>query len=90
MRSEPPPGEPDTAWLAAEVLEPCATVARYVHDEAELAEGIEQGKLAFILAPIPIPMVIETALAGRVMPPKSTLFWPKPRTGILLRDINPS
>ena len=44
------------------------------------------GRVAFLLAPIPIKEVVDAALAGRVMPPKSTLFWPKPRTGLLLRD----
>jgi uncharacterized protein (DUF1015 family) len=88
MAATPEEGDPDTAWLAAQVLEPLGAQTTYVHDEAELAEGVAGGATGFIMAPLPIPMVIQTALAGRVMPPKSTLFWPKPRTGMLLRDLD--
>jgi uncharacterized protein (DUF1015 family) len=58
----------------------------YEHDLDEVAAGVAGGNVAFLLAPIPIQEVVDAALAGRVMPPKSTLFWPKPRTGLLLRD----
>jgi uncharacterized protein (DUF1015 family) len=80
-------GSPDTAWLAGKVLEPAGAAVAYEHDLDRVAEAVEAGALAFVLAPIPVDTVIETALAGEVMPPKSTLFWPKPRTGILLRDL---
>lgn len=88
MAAAPEEGDPDTAWLAAQILEPLGATTTYVHDEAELAEGVASGAAGFVMAPLPIPMVIRTALAGRVMPPKSTLFWPKPRTGMLLRDLD--
>ena len=84
----PAAGDPDTSWLASEVLEPLGASPVYVHDEAEVAEGVARGRLGFVMAAVPIPMVIDTALAGRVMPPKSTLFWPKPRTGVVLRDLS--
>ena len=80
-------GSPDTAWLAGKVLEPAGAEVAYEHDLDLVGSVVAAGALAFLLAPIPVDTVIETALAGEVMPPKSTLFWPKPRTGILLRDM---
>ena len=79
---------PDSAWLAGflDEVDAIGSVS-YEHDLAEVAAGIEAGRLAFLLAPIPVGDVVEAALAGRVMPPKSTLFWPKPRTGLVLRDL---
>jgi len=81
-----PTREPlDTAWLAG-VLEAAGASVTYEHDVEEVAAAVAAGRVAFLLAPIPIKEVVDAALAGRVMPPKSTLFWPKPRTGLLLRD----
>ena len=81
----PSRGTPDTAWLAG-VLDTAGATVAYEHDLDEVAAAVAAGSLAFLLAPIPIEVVITAALAGEVMPPKSTLFWPKPRTGLLLRD----
>jgi uncharacterized protein (DUF1015 family) len=81
----PSRGSPDTAWLAG-VLEAAGASVAYEHDIEEVAAAVAGGHVAFLLAPIPIQEVVDAALAGRVMPPKSTLFWPKPRTGLLLRD----
>jgi hypothetical protein len=78
-------GQLDTAWLAG-VLDAAGAAVSYEHDIEEVAAGVAGGNVAFLLAPIPIQEVVDSALAGRVMPPKSTLFWPKPRTGLLLRD----
>jgi uncharacterized protein (DUF1015 family) len=76
---------PGTAWIARHL--PPGTGVTYEHDLALVAEAVAAGSLAILPAPIPLPFVIEAALAGHVMPPKSTLFWPKPRTGIVLRDF---
>lgn len=81
----PSHGRPDSAWLAG-VLEAAGATVGYEHDLAEVASAVAGGALAFLLAPIPIRDAVDAALAGDVMPPKSTLFWPKPRTGLLLRD----
>ena len=83
--TRPTRGPLDTAWLAG-VLEAAGASVTYEHDIEEVAAAVVAGKVAFLLAPIPIKEVVDAALAGRVMPPKSTLFWPKPRTGLLLRD----
>jgi uncharacterized protein (DUF1015 family) len=88
MAIDPPSlGVPDTAWIARHLLEPASADVTYEHDLALVAEAVAAGSVALLPAPIPIAAVVDTALAGMVMPPKSTLFWPKPRTGILLRDF---
>ena len=79
---------PDTAFLADQVLGPAGVPVRYEHDTAAFLEAIAEGWLGFVLAPTPLDLVLEHALAGKRMPPKTTLFWPKPRTGLLLRDLD--
>lgn len=85
MRS---PGPQDSAYLAAGVLEPLGAGVAYEHHLPRLAPAIDEGALAFVLAPVPVGLVIEHALAGERMPPKTTLFWPKPLSGLLLRDLD--
>ncbi|HEU5001746.1 MAG TPA: DUF1015 domain-containing protein [Actinomycetota bacterium] len=90
MAIDPPTlGAPDTSWVATHLLEGAgrAVEVAYEHDLDAVAAGVSAGRLAILLAPIPVRTVIETALAGKVMPPKSTLFWPKPRTGVVMRDF---
>lgn len=41
--------------------------------------------LAFALRPVSIEDVISVADAGLIMPPKSTWFEPKPRSGLVVR-----
>lgn len=84
----PTTGAPDTAWIARHILEPSGADVTYEHDLDHVAGAVAAGALALLPAPIPIGAVVEAALAGQVMPPKSTLFWPKPRTGTVLRDFD--
>jgi hypothetical protein len=79
---------PDTAFLAGQVLGPAGVPVRYEHDVAAFLEAVTQGWLGFVLAPTPLDLVLDHALAGKRMPPKTTLFWPKPRSGLLLRDLD--
>jgi uncharacterized protein (DUF1015 family) len=64
--------------------------ARYVHHPSEAAEAIASGEArsAFLLAPPPFEAVRAIAKAGEAMPPKSTFFIPKPRTGIVIRPLD--
>ena len=43
--------------------------------------------LAFLLRPTPPARVLEVALAGELMPPKSTNFVPKPTKGLLMNSL---
>jgi uncharacterized protein (DUF1015 family) len=75
-------------WLAEEVLEPNRAEITYEHDPRIVKQAVAAGDLAFLLAPVPVHLVAEKALAGVRLPPKTTLFWPKPRTGLLMRDLD--
>lgn len=60
---------------------------RYEHDvEAALATAQATGGVAVLLNPTPVEAVTEVAADGERMPRKSTLFTPKPRTGLVIRD----
>ncbi len=54
----------------------------------ELEKRVAQGKaVAFSLYPTSIQELIDVADAGRVMPPKSTWFEPKLRSGLFIHDL---
>lgn len=81
-------GEVDTVWLAEQVLEPNRADVTYEHDISIAETAVQNGAVAFLMAPIPVPLVADKALTGVRLPPKTTLFWPKPRTGLLMRDLD--
>ncbi len=59
---------------------------RYAHDAEEaLHAAAETAGTAVLLNPTPVQAVAEVAAHGERMPRKSTLFTPKPRSGIALR-----
>lgn len=61
---------------------------RYTHDAAEAVSWVDasQADVAFILRPTPLEQVRTVALAHRVMPQKSTYFYPKLLSGLLFFD----
>jgi uncharacterized protein (DUF1015 family) len=82
----------DVATLHALVFErllPDAKVS-FVHSPSEAAEALDSGdaSIAFLLAPVPFESVRAVALAGEAMPPKSTYFFPKPRDGVVIRQLD--
>jgi uncharacterized protein (DUF1015 family) len=62
----------------------------YVHHPAEAAGALTRGEASFavLLAPTPLQAVREVAEAHDSMPPKSTFFVPKPRSGIVIRPLD--
>ena len=54
-----------------------------------LLDRVENGsaQAAFLLRPPAVSDVVEVAQAGRVMPQKSTYFFPKPASGILFNPL---
>jgi uncharacterized protein (DUF1015 family) len=59
----------------------------YEHDvEAAVAAARRTGGTAVLLNPTPVAAVATVAAGGERMPRKSTLFTPKPRTGLVIRD----
>ncbi|MDI7276290.1 MAG: DUF1015 domain-containing protein [Anaerolineae bacterium] len=61
---------------------------RYTHDASEAAAWVSTGHadLALLLRPTPLEQVRSIALANRVMPQKSTYFYPKLLSGLVFYD----
>jgi uncharacterized protein (DUF1015 family) len=58
----------------------------YQHDvDSALAAARDGGAVALLLNPTPLDSVVAVAAAGERMPRKSTLFTPKPASGLLMR-----
>lgn len=59
---------------------------RYVREFDAALEEVESGKaqVCFLLNPTPVEAVLENALAGRVLPQKSTDFYPKLLSGLTI------
>jgi hypothetical protein len=60
----------------------------YEHDLDRALAGVRAGRLdaAVLCRPATVAQIAATAHGGERMPPKTTFFWPKPRTGMVLRD----
>jgi len=60
----------------------------YEHDLAGALAGVHEGRLnaAVLCRPATVAQIAATARGGARMPPKTTFFWPKPRTGMVFRD----
>ncbi|MDP9100733.1 MAG: DUF1015 domain-containing protein [Actinomycetota bacterium] len=59
----------------------------YEHDVPAALAAAERGAgTAVLLNPTPVSAVTRVAAGGERMPRKSTLFTPKPRTGLVIRD----
>lgn len=94
------PPERSAAWRSLDVsvlhgylvadlwqLEDSVDTVAYEHDvHAALAAAARTGGTAVLLNPTPVDGVVQVAAGGERMPRKSTLFTPKPRTGLVLRD----
>ncbi len=61
----------------------------YQHGVDNVAKALDRGdaQAAVLLRPVPVPIIMSTAQARGLMPPKSTFFSPKPRTGLVLRRL---
>ncbi|GIV14649.1 MAG: phosphatase [Armatimonadota bacterium] len=87
----------DVTLLQALVLEPLFGITqhhleraegiRYTRDESEAIQWVSRGEaaVAFLLKPPTVQEVREVALAGEKMPPKSTYFYPKLLSGLVMR-----
>ena len=64
----------------------------YVHDAKEAAAGLESGELqmAFLLKPFPLDLFKEIIDADQKLPPKSTFFYPKLPTGLVMNPLDGS
>lgn len=86
-------GEPPTVCaLHADVLQRVPSPAvRFVPDaiQAELAVQQDARATALLLPPTTVERVWSVVRAGRTLPEKSTYFWPKPLTGLVIRPFGP-
>src|SRR4029077_16054316 len=55
------------------------------HVRAAVAKG--EAQAGVLLRPVTVGQILDIAHGGERMPPKSTFFFPKPRTGIVFRDL---
>ncbi len=61
----------------------------YVHDDREVFEMVETGKVqvGFVVKPTTVAQVLAVSETGEVMPQKSTFFYPKIMTGLVFHSI---
>lgn len=69
------------SWPAAEVS--------YEHRWERCMRAVDSGAadVAVLLRPATIGQIASMGKDGKRMPPKTTLFWPKPRTGLVMREL---
>ena len=85
----------DTTLLQETILGPHLDVSSgdgslsFTQSDAEAKRRVDasEASLAVLLEPMLIDTVEAVAEAGDKMPQKSTYFYPKPRTGLILRDL---
>ncbi len=80
----------DSSLIAAvlEGLPPHEVMHRHSVSEAMEALGHGEGQAAFLLRPVTVKQIDEWANERRRMPPKTTYFSPKPRTGMVFRSLD--
>ncbi len=63
----------------------------FVHDPIAAEAMVRSGSAsaAFILPPTHVETVHAVISSGETLPEKSTYFWPKPRTGLVIRPFDP-
>ena len=69
-----------------------AVTVRYQHGVGIVADAVRKGEAdaAVLLRPATVAQIAATGAGGDRMPPKTTFFWPKPRTGLVFRDLRES
>ena len=62
----------------------------YQHGVDAVVAAVEKGnaQAGFLLRPATVAQIAAAARAGRRMPPKTTFFYPKPRTGMVFRRLS--
>lgn len=84
----------DGAWLEATLADASAAgepvpEVTYQHGVSEVVDALAEGRAdaAVLIRPVSIEEIERTAREGLLMPPKSTFFTPKLRTGFVIRDL---
>jgi uncharacterized protein (DUF1015 family) len=79
----------DGAWLEHAVRDLSPTVA-YQHGLDRALDAVRSGAAtaAVLIRPVSVAEIERTAREGALMPPKSTFFTPKLRTGLVVRPLS--
>jgi hypothetical protein len=78
----------DGVWLEHALRERGAEVA-YQHGVDRVLDAVRSGAAAaaVLIRPVSVAEIERTAREGLLMPPKSTFFTPKLRTGLVVRPL---
>jgi hypothetical protein len=78
----------DGAWLEHALAEVAHTVS-YQHGVGHVVDAVTSGAAtaAVLIRPVSVAEIERTAREGALMPPKSTFFTPKLRTGLVIRSL---
>lgn len=78
----------DGAWLE-HVLADVAHTVSYQHGVSNVVDAVTSGAAtaAVLIRPVSVAEIERTAREGLLMPPKSTFFTPKLRTGLVVRTV---
>jgi uncharacterized protein (DUF1015 family) len=95
--AKPRPGGPiasydlDSSRIDAALRSLPAHQLAYEHDPGQARAAVRAGEAdaAVLCRPATVRQIARTAHGGVRMPPKTTFFWPQPRTGMVLRDFGP-
>jgi uncharacterized protein (DUF1015 family) len=81
--------EPLDSVRVAEALDGLGVEVKYQHGVGRATSAVTSGQAqaAILLRPVSVEQIRATADARGLMPPKSTFFWPKPRTGTVFRSL---
>jgi uncharacterized protein (DUF1015 family) len=96
-----PIGVLDVTILTNEVLDPLLDIQDLrrskridfvggIRGLGELSKRVDSGemKVAFALYPVSMKQLIDIADSGQIMPPKTTWFEPKLRSGLVVHDLD--
>jgi uncharacterized protein (DUF1015 family) len=80
----------DSALIATVLSALPAHEVMHRHSVGEALEALREGEgqAAFLLRPVTVKQIDEWANERRRMPPKTTYFSPKPRTGMVFRSLD--
>jgi len=81
--------EPLDSVRVAEALEGLGIDVKYQHGVGHTVDAVTSGRAqaALLIRPVSVEQIRATAAARGLMPPKSTFFYPKPRTGTVFRSL---
>ena len=84
--------ELDSSMVALVIAELPDHVLQFFHSWQEAVEAVadDRAQAVVLLRPVSVSQIAAWADARRRMPPKSTYFHPKPRTGMVFRKRDPS